>query len=203
MVLHVRELIEPTADLKARLKARYTAPGRSYHGWGHVEGMLDLFERFARQWHRPSAVLWAIYWHDAIYDAARRDNEDRSADLLLAEAGGKLPEPDLHFAETLIRATADHEVPEGLTQTERADAALFLDLDLAPLAVSYQQFLLNSADIRGEYGHLSDEDWITARHGFFCGLLAREHIYSSQTGRELWEAKARANLRRALAEESR
>lgn len=70
-----------------RLDAGYADLARAYHNWTHVAAMLDglnsvrTLEEFAEA--DFEAVELAIWFHDAIYDARAKDNEERSARLLL------------------------------------------------------------------------------------------------------------------------
>ncbi|EAN88867.1 hd phosphohydrolase family protein [Trypanosoma cruzi] len=69
--------------------ARYTEPQRHYHTMTHLEEMLGCLARFQSEApvaHRLPAegarrlvVELAIFFHDAVYDPRRSDNEERSA----------------------------------------------------------------------------------------------------------------------------
>lgn len=190
--------LAPPAALVQRLKARYGEPHRHYHDWDHIAGLIGLFDRFAGRWHAPRAVLWAIYWHDAVFDPAAGDNEARSADLMRREAAGWLSAEDLALAEAMIRATADHRLPDGIGGPAREDMALFLDLDLSALALPPETFAANTDAIRREYSHLDDAAFRAGRTAFFRDLLDQTSIYVSPIGKRLWEAAARRNLTEAL-----
>ncbi|MEQ8557198.1 MAG: hypothetical protein RIB03_02685 [Henriciella sp.] len=64
--------------LLEKLKARYGEPQRHYHTWDHITALKRHYHGMAESWHRPEPVLWALYWHDAIYDPTRTDNEELS-----------------------------------------------------------------------------------------------------------------------------
>jgi predicted metal-dependent HD superfamily phosphohydrolase len=74
------------AALMEALRQRYYEPQRHYHTWAHVEALLGHYRRWVRSLNRPEPVLWALYWHDAIYDPQRKDNEE--PERAVARAGG-------------------------------------------------------------------------------------------------------------------
>ena len=55
--------------------------GRHYHDLRHVRECLDALEKTAALAQRPDAVEAAVWFHDAVYDATRSDNEAMSAEL--------------------------------------------------------------------------------------------------------------------------
>ena len=69
-------------SLRDELVRAYEAADRHYHDLRHIEALLAL----ARD--QPlldsAAVEAAIWFHDAIYDTRRNDNEERSAKLAVA-----------------------------------------------------------------------------------------------------------------------
>src|SRR5258708_12499884 len=79
----------------ADMIARYAEPHRHYHTIEHVRALLPLVSGI-------DASL-AVWFHDAIYDTARTDNEERSAELA-AMALSELRVPSVP-AEQIIRAT--------------------------------------------------------------------------------------------------
>ena len=187
------------APLLEGLRTRYAEPQRHYHTWSHIEATLKHFRRWEDEFHHPEPVLWALYWHDAVYDPLAQDNEEQSAQLLEREASGHLTPEDTAFAAKMIRATAEHVVPPGLNAQDTADLALFLDLDLFILGAPKSVYDRYEADIRAEYAFMPDDAFRTARTATLQGFLSRERLYFTQQAHREWEETARANLERAIA----
>ncbi len=191
-------MLEPTADLIEGLKIRYAEPQRHYHTWAHVEALLSHFDDVADALNDPTAVLWALYWHDAIYDPQAQDNEDKSADLLIEQAEEPLNPESLVRAERIIRATKQHQMPDGLSSNEADDLALFLDIDLSILGADAAVFDAYERHIRAEYAFVSAEVYCQARAAILRAFLNRDRLYFTDHFRNLWEEKSRANLNRSI-----
>lgn len=180
------------------LKARYQEPQRAYHTWEHIEALLRHFNDAAHLLDNPTSVLWALYWHDAIYDPKRPDNELVSAELLREEAKGTLSEAQLSLAALIIEATARHQLPEGLDDQALSDIAHFLDMDLSILGAKEDVFDAYEDQIRFEYSFVPIAAYKAARANILQGFLARENLYFTDRFRSQWEAKARDNLARSI-----
>lgn len=187
------------APLIEALRARYGEAGRHYHSWDHIEALLRHYRRWENQFHRPEAVLWALYWHDAIYDPTAKDNEAQSARLLEGEAAGHLSAEDIAFAASIIRATEAHKVPDDLGAEEAADMALFLDLDLSILGAPQHVYDRYETDIRKEYAFVPIDAYRAGRGAILKDFLARERLYMTDIAHAEWDGAARENLRRAIA----
>ena len=72
---------EPIRD---ELVRAYTAPDRHYHDLAHIEAMLASARAYHGALSDPAAVAAAIWFHDAVYDTRRHDNEAKSAELAAA-----------------------------------------------------------------------------------------------------------------------
>ena len=183
----------------AGLRARYAEPHRVYHGQAHIDAMLDGWRGLGDAVAHSAAFEVAIWYHDAVYDPARPDNEARSADLMRAELGD-LADPDLvERADRMIRLTAGHHLSPDVPAGWRGDTALFLDLDLAVLGASAAAYDAYEAGIAAEYGPVHGPAYRPGRAGFLEALLARPRLYHSERFHARLDAPARANLRRALA----
>ena len=79
--------IAPSLDatLRERLAARYAEPARRYHTLAHVDALLRGLASWQRLAREPETIVAAIWFHDAIYDPQRRNDEARSADLARTE----------------------------------------------------------------------------------------------------------------------
>jgi predicted metal-dependent HD superfamily phosphohydrolase len=74
-----------------------------------------------------------------------------------------------------------------------------VDIDLASLGRPAEVFDENTRLIRKEYPHVADADFARGRREMLGRFLARPRIYYTDFFRDRYEAKARANLSRALA----
>tara|TARA_B100000614_G_scaffold262883_1_gene299529 strand:- start:3268 stop:3840 length:573 start_codon:yes stop_codon:yes gene_type:complete len=180
------------------LRQRYAEPQRHYHTWAHIEALLEHYRRWVRYLNRPGPVLWALYWHDAIYDPKAKDNEEKSAQLLEREAAGHLSPHDVDFAAAMIRATATHTVPEGLSAQDAEDLALFLDMDLSILGAPEPIYDRYEQDIRAEYAFVPEEAYRAGRGAILTGFLSRPRLYFTDIAHAEWDASARSNLARAV-----
>ena len=186
------------AVLMTRLRERYAEPQRHYHTWAHIDALLGHFRRWVRYFHRPGPVLWALYWHDAIYDPQARDNEEQSACLLEQEAAGHLSPDDIAFAAAIIRATTSHTMPPGMTGRDAEDLALFLDLDLSILGAPQPVYDRYEQDIRAEYAFVPEDRFRAVRGEILKGFLARPRLYFTDLAHAEWDEAARTNLARAV-----
>jgi len=191
-------MVEPSEMLIQGLKARYGEAQRAYHTWDHIEALLGHFKNLSDHIHSHTRVLWALYWHDAIYDPTRPDNEAVSADLLRTDGKDVIPDVTLEEAAIIIEATAKHQLPETLSGKALSDAAYFLDMDLSILGARPDVFDAYEDHIRFEYAFVPDEIYISARANILKGFLTREQLYFTDVCSKLWESKARANLARSI-----
>jgi predicted metal-dependent HD superfamily phosphohydrolase len=182
--------------LRAELVRMYQAAGRHYHDLRHIETLLDLAAR--QELHDREAIEVAIWFHDAIYDSHRKDNEEKSAELAIARLRGTAADDRIDRIATMIRATAGHALPEFSDPRAAADCALFLDMDLAVLASPPEEFAAYEDAVRREYAYLSEPQWIEGRRRVLEHFLARPTIYFSETFRRTDEERARQNLTQAL-----
>jgi predicted metal-dependent HD superfamily phosphohydrolase len=168
------------------LVAHYSEPHRAYHDLAHIAELLRWFD--ALTWESPRDVYDAILFHDAIYDPARGDNEERSAQLALAH--GASPR-----AAELIRLTAKHG---SITSADR-DAAQFLDADTAILGAEPAAFDAYDAAIRIEYAHVPDAAFRAGRRAFLEKMQARPRLFLTDYFHDRLDTRARANLARAIS----
>lgn len=174
------------------LDAGYGEAARHYHDWRHVAALLEGHDavRPRASFAGPvsDAIDLAIFFHDAIYDPARQDNEARSAALLRTCAGAAADSELLSLSEAMIRATADH--------APQADPAvrLMLDLDLAILGAPRPDYETYVAAVRREYAAVPDPVWRVGRALVLERFLARPHLFQTDSFRDRFETGARANL---------
>ncbi len=185
--------------IRARLAALYSAPERHYHGLAHVEALLALAERHRDRIADRPALEAAIWFHDAIYDSRRHDNETRSAALAKEWLAGRCEPERLDRIAAMIEATRTHSLPDLDDAAARDDAALFLDMDLSILAAPEADFDAYERAVRLEYGWVDEDAWRAGRAAVLKNFLSRPRIFHSDAFLGESEAAARNNLARALA----
>jgi predicted metal-dependent HD superfamily phosphohydrolase len=177
----------------------YMAPDRHYHDLRHIEALLGRAETCAGAITDRDAVEAAIWFHDAIYDTRRGDNEERSAALAMARLADTTDEGRIARVAAMIRATAGHAMPDFADAAAGRDCALFLDMDLAILGSPAAEFDAYEAAVRREYDWVSEPQWQHGRRAVLAQFLARPAIYATARFRASHEAAARRNLARAIA----
>jgi predicted metal-dependent HD superfamily phosphohydrolase len=185
--------------IRSELVHTYCAPDRHYHNLDHVEALLGLMHDNLTFLSDPAAVEAAVWFHDAIYDTHRNDNEARSADLARERLSDRASGEQMDRIAAMISATANHTLPSFPDERAASDCALFLDMDLAILASPATPFAAYEAAVRREYGWVPEPMWIAGRRRVLEGFLARPNIYASPQFRSRCEAAARQNLVQALA----
>lgn len=155
--------------------------------------MLDEADRRAALIRDRSFVGYAIWFHDAVYEPGRQDNELLSADwarTALAQA----PQLAARVSD-VIEMTKNHAAGEA-----EGDAALFLDMDVAILGAPWETYCAYAAGVRREYPHIADPTFSAGRGAFVAKQLEQPRTFRTDLyQRELGE-KAQANMRWELEE---
>jgi predicted metal-dependent HD superfamily phosphohydrolase len=182
--------------LKPRLEAAYAEPHRRYHTRAHIDACLTLLDEVqGLSADERKLLVWAIWWHDAVYDPKASDNEARSAELADADLAGMGASPaDRAEVARLIRLTAGHAVEPG----DRL-GALLVSIDLSILGVPAVEYDAYSRAVREEYAHVPEALWRAGRRRVLQRFLDAPAIFPDPAFRARFEPQARANLAREVA----
>jgi predicted metal-dependent HD superfamily phosphohydrolase len=181
-----------------RLGWAYRTPRRAYHNLTHVARCLRQLDKLKldripfRGGPDRYELELALWFHDAVYDATRKDNEWASAKFFINTFANCGLAHHVDAVYPLILATT-HQQP-GLTDAER----LVQDIDLADVGGTWARYHRNYLAIRAEFKHLSDEKWEDGRRKFIKQFLSRNKIYQTPY-LAAREKQARANLEREQA----
>ncbi len=192
-----------------RLAAAHSEPARHYHTLEHVAEMLRVAGRLLEPANDGDAIQLAVWFHDAVHDPRAKDNEARSAELMMdALAPFSLPAGLIQHVAEMILAT-DHLPPLAATNhlpplarggrggadlIAAADTAVLLDADLAILAADEWRYLKYAEAIRNEYAWVDDAAYRTGRAAVLQAFLDRPRIYRTARFHDMGDGPARRNM---------
>lgn len=173
----------------ASLLAAYRQPHRHYHTPRHIADCLDQFDVLRDDAGHPHAIELAIWFHDAVYDPYRSDNEQASADWAMRFLrDNALPEPLLDRVQALILATRHDAVASD------HDTAILIDIDLSILGATPDAYDAYRLAIRREYRWVPGPLFRRNRRAVLESFLRREWIFLTNALRASHEARARHNI---------
>jgi predicted metal-dependent HD superfamily phosphohydrolase len=182
-----------TEEFREDLLARWSEAHRKHHTVAHLHEMLDAIGELADtgiEFDREAVEL-AAWFHDAVYEIGRDDNEDRSAELarqLLASS------PIRNEVARLVIVTKSHKVPD-----DDINGAVLSDADLSVLGREPLRYRAYAAAVREEYAGIPDEVFKPARAQVLSSLLDGQ-LFHTAAGRDRWEDRARRNIAEEIAE---
>ncbi len=175
--------------IHAAVLLKYAEPHRAYHSLQHLAECLAAFEQAQALADHPAQVEIALWFHDAIYDVQRRDNEQRSAQWAKAALlDGGAPPLIAETVSRLVLATQHSTAPKG------QDECVLIDIDLAILGAEADRFAQYERQIRLEYAFVPEPLFSQKRRAVLQSFLTRPHIYSTAHFRTTLEQRARHNL---------
>ncbi len=177
---------------QALVKA-YAHKSRHYHTLEHLRKMWHELEEVRSEINDWPSVVWALFYHDAIYNSLRQDNEQRSAELAVKHMRAlNIAAERVDKCKDLILATKLH------APAEDADTNFFTDADLAILGQSPEEYDRYAQQVRKEYQIYPDVVYLPGRKKVLGHFLEMSQLYQTPHFREKYEQKARENMAREL-----
>ena len=180
---------KPGAELFNELIQRYSEPHRAYHTLQHLRECFTQLDATRDNADRPHEIELALWFHDAIYDTHRSDNEEQSAELSeRAMLAGRVDPAIIMRVKSMIMVTK-HDRP-----CRSRDEALLTDIDLAILGADRERFTEYERQIREEYCWVPDPQFRDGRAAILRRFLEHNSIFNTEAFQERFEARARENL---------
>ena len=177
------------------LQKHYTSASRHYHDFSHIAHMLAQAETIKHALENLNAFKFAIWYHDIIYKATKKNNEEKSANF----AKKRLKSFDfddifIKNVEKLIISTKKHEV----LNLANLDNAYLLDIDLSILGSDWEVYKVYIKNIRKEYKIYPSFVYNPGRKKVLQHFLERETLYFTELFKTQYESQARKNLKREI-----
>lgn len=178
------------SDNFIKIYTSYSKANRYYHNINHINELLTLIDEFKEKIDNINAVKFSVWFHDVIYNAWRKDNEEKSAKL----AHNYLLKMDvdkktIDFVVELILLTKGHRI-----YTSDFDTNIFLDSDLAILGSENEKYNIYCENIRKEYFFVPENLYKKGRISVLEKFLTMGNIYKTDEMKLKYEEKARLNL---------
>lgn len=154
--------------------------------------MLDELEVHKHKFKNWDTIIFAIAYHDIIYNTLKTNNEERSADVAVKKlSAASFPDQSVAFCKRLILATKRHERADEETN-------LFTDADLSILGAEPESYNKYAEQIRREYSIYPDLVYNPGRKKVLMHLLGMSNIYKTKEFADKYEVQARINIEAEL-----
>lgn len=176
------------------LVSAYSEKHRHYHTARHIDDCLNKLDAARPLAQSPEEVEIALWFHDAVYDPYKSDNEERSAEWARAflSAGGVEAARVVRIAEHIL--ATKHQV-----DAVHPDAQLLVDIDLSILGANESDYGTFEKNVREEYKWVPAMVFRKKRAEILHSFLDRPRIYNTSFFRDRYERQARVNLAAAIA----
>ncbi|MDF2933367.1 MAG: hypothetical protein K0R36_2698 [Chryseobacterium sp.] len=176
-------------NLWTEIEKKYSEKSRHYHNLKHLENMFSELELVKDRILHFSNISFAVYYHDIIYDATSKLNEEKStefAESRLEKLG--LNKNDIEEISELILATKLHQ------KSPNNDINYLLDVDLSVLGKDSETYLDYTQNIRREYSIYPDFLYKPGRKKVLQHFLELESIFKTEYFKGKYEIQARKNI---------
>lgn len=176
-------------DLWKEIETKYSEKGRYYHNLLHLENMFRELKEVRMNISDFTAVSFSVFYHDVIYDATSKANEEKSA----AKAVKRLAE--LHINQDKISLISEQILATKSHQrSDQADTNYLLDADLSVLGKDFKTYLEYTQNIRKEYSIYPDFLYKPGRKKVLKHFLELESIFKTEYFKGKYEAQAKENI---------
>jgi|SRR5687768_6770863 len=172
----------------------YSEPSRHYHTLKHLEALVNELTEVRENISDWNLVVFAIAYHDIIYNPLKNNNEEKSAEYSAKVLSGFLTVPSMEKCRQMIIATKNHELNND------ADINYFTDADLSILGTASNEYQIYSEQIRKEYRYYPAIIYKPGRQKVLKHFLAMNRIYKTDYFFKKYEQQARINLSNELKE---
>jgi predicted metal-dependent HD superfamily phosphohydrolase len=179
--------------LWVELEKKYSGRKRYYHNIDHIRWVYDLLLSVQHELSDWDAAAFAVFYHDAVYNVLKKDNEEQSAVLAerrLRQIG--FPDFRIGLCKKHILATKTHQ------SGNHPDTDFLLDADLSILGADWETYLLYTQKIRREYAVYPDLIYKPGRRKVIEHFLGMSAIFKTDFFRRRFEVQAQNNLKQEL-----
>ncbi|MEY8760927.1 HD domain-containing protein [Chryseobacterium tongliaoense] len=171
------------------IEQKYSEKKRYYHNLEHLGNMFSEIEAIKDLISDFSNISFAIFYHDVIYDASSKTNEEKSAEFA-----------QIRFQKLSIDQESVDQVCKQILATKMhqksgdIDTNYLLDADLSILGKDLETYLDYTRKIRKEYSIYPDFLYKPGRKKVLQHFSELENIFKTDYFKDQYEVQAKLNI---------
>lgn len=176
-------------NLWSEIEQKYSEKSRYYHNLEHLENMFSELDAVKDRLENYSLLSFSVFYHDVIYDASSKSNEEKSAEF------AKIRLEKLHVDSESVKKISEQIIATKTHQkSEDNDTNYLLDADLSILGKDLKTYMDYTKKIRKEYAIYPDIFYKPGRKNVLQYFLKLKNIFKTEYFHEKYEVRARANI---------
>lgn len=180
-------------DYWQEIEKSYSQKSRKYHNLIHLENMILQLENVKDQISDYDVLLFSVFYHDIIYKATSKDNEEKSAEIAKIRLDKlNISNDRISIIYNQILATKSHKTSDD------SDTNFLLDADLAILGQDWNVYENYTHQIRKEYSIYPDFLYTPGRKKVLIHFLEFDEIFKTEYFKQKYERIARENIQREI-----
>ena len=171
------------------IESNYSNKKRYYHNLNHLNSLLNELKKAEDKIKDWETILFSLFYHDIIYSATKKNNEEKSAELAkkrMLELS--IPNEKIELCKAQILATKFH------TKSVNSDTNYFTDADLSILGQSWESYSNYYQNVRKEYSIYPNIIYKRGRKKALKHFLAMNRIFKTDFFFNKYESQAKKNL---------
>lgn len=181
-------------DYWQEIEKSYSQKSRKYHNLNHLENMILELENVKEEISDYDVMLFSVFYHDIIYKATAKDNEEKSAEIAKTRLDKlNISNERITKIYNQILATKSHK------RSDDSDTNFLLDSDLAILGKDWKVYENYIQQIRKEYSIYPDFLYNPGRKKVLTHFLEFDEIFKTEHFKGKYEKIARENIQREIS----
>lgn len=172
---------------------QHSKKNRYYHNLSHLENLYHHLIEVKNEIRDWDMILFALFYHDYIYNVLKHDNEEQSAkkaEQVLTTL--KIEKKHIALCSKIILSTKGHNI------SKNKDVNHFTDADLSILGSDWKVYEKYCKNVRKEYKYYLDFMYNKGRIKVLHHFINMPVIFKTNYFYNKFEIPARENLRREI-----
>ncbi len=184
---------EYVTSLWNEIAKNHSKKSRYYHNLSHLENLYHNLLFIKEEISDWDITLFALFYHDIIYNVLKQDNEDQSAKKAIEVLQTlSIASERIELCENMILATQGHQV------SENTDINYFTDADLSILGSKWEEYEVYFKNVRKEYKYYPNFMYNKGRIKVLKHFIDMPRIFKTEHFYNTLENKAKNNLQQEI-----